>query len=78
MSGRLKDAGNMTMGPGPGNYDLMDKTFTGPKFPFGTEDKRGEKSKEGSPGPGAYKVPVKIAYVARYILPGHPEELRYV
>lgn len=62
--------------PGPGEYGVGG-IIGGPKFGFGTESRSKDK-KDNSPGPGHYKVPVKVADVPRYSLPNHPEEHRFV
>ena len=51
----------------------------GPKYGFGT-GKRGDFKRDGSPGPGFYKVPVKVADVPRYSMPSHPyrEQFKFV
>jgi len=51
----------------------------GPKYGFGTQARSLEK-KDGSPGPGHYKVPVKVADVPKYSLPSNKygEEFKYV
>ena len=64
--------------PGPGNYesDLKHK-HSAPGYGFGTS-KRGSEIKEKAPGPGAYKVPVKIADVPSYAMPNKKEEHKFV
>lgn len=62
--------------PGPGQYPL-DSTLKGPRFGFGT-DKRHKPAKDSSPGPGAYKVPTKIADVPKYVIPNQKEEHKFV
>jgi hypothetical protein len=50
--------------PGPGNYNFKsDKTSPG--FKFGT-DKRGVTPKNDTPGPGQYRLPSSVGYVADY------------
>ncbi len=63
--------------PGPGAYS-RDSSINGPKFGFGT-DKRDHDKKNSTPGPGAYKVPTKVADVNKYVMPHNPgEEFRFV
>jgi len=37
-----------------------------------------EKTFTSNPGPGAYKIPVKVADVPKYILPNKSDEFRFV
>jgi len=55
----------------------MNTTIKGSKFGFGTSKRDGER-KDNSPGPGAYKIPVKVADVPKYVLPNYQEEHRFV
>lgn len=52
--------------PGPGNYD-GDKLKTRVSYGFGTS-KRMDIKHDGSPGPGAYKIPTKIRDLQTYSL----------
>jgi hypothetical protein len=59
--------------PGPGSYEshLKDKKDA-PKFGFGSSkrpDITGKNGKDNGPGPGDYRVPVKVGDVATYSLP---------
>jgi hypothetical protein len=49
--------------PGPGNYNT--KSETSPSFRFGTE-KRDQKLKNVTPGPGQYRIPCSMVDVANY------------
>ena len=48
-----------------------------PSYGFGSE-KRGKTHTQGTPGPGAYRVPVKIIDVPKYLIPNQNEEFKYV
>lgn len=54
--------------PGPGEYKIIERAIEGPKFGFGTGLRKVPRRDE-SPGPGAYKVPTKIANLPQYALP---------
>jgi len=59
--------------PGPGSYNsnLNDKNAAA-KFGFGTSKRpgiNGSPSKTNVPGPGAYKVPVKISDAQNFAMP---------
>lgn len=64
--------------PGPGNYKfynpMLDK---GPHYGIGTE-KRSKDLKSDTPGPGAYRIPVKIVDVPRYLIPNPDERYKFV
>ena len=52
--------------PGAGSYNgTLDLSKSAPSFGFGSSH-RPDLGKKGVPGPGAYKVPVKIANVSHY------------
>lgn len=55
--------------PGPGNYDVRSNMSmtNGIKFAHAG---RSFYSTDNNPGPGAYRVPVKIANVPNYIIQG--------
>ncbi len=61
--------------PGPGNYDIKGANSTGVKF---GRDYRGRDLSKDGPGPGAYKIPVKVADVPKYLNTNQPEEFRFV
>lgn len=64
--------------PGPGNYQYYNPALDkGPKVKFGNE-KRGINVKSDTPGPGAYKIPVKIVDVPRYLIPNPDERFKFV
>lgn len=66
--------------PGPGQYQgSAEKVKTAaPKYGFGSS-KRPDLKTDGSPGPGAYRVPVKVADVPDYNMPGRPNaEFKFV
>ena len=44
---------------------------------FGRSDRNAFKGKEG-PGPGSYKIPVQVADVPAYLIPGQKEEFKFV
>ena len=62
--------------PGPGQYGPFNDN-RGPKYGFGSESRSKGKS-DAMPGPGAYKVPVRVADVPRYALPNRDETFKYV
>ena len=59
-------------GPGPGSYEshLKDKKDA-PKFGFGSSKRPdiGGNRKDNSPGPGDYKINVKVGDVPHYSMP---------
>jgi hypothetical protein len=63
--------------PGPGEYNSFKTSLKGPKFPFGTGN-RNSKKRSDSPGPGLYKIPVKVATLPWYALSEQKEEFRFV
>ena len=64
--------------PGPGNYNYYNPSLDkGPKVKIGTEN-REYKVKSDTPGPGAYKIPVKIMDVPRYLIQNQKEEFKFV
>lgn len=62
--------------PGPGNYNIGNH-LGGPGYGFGSSG-RGKFTADGTPGPGHYKVPCKVADVPRYSMPNRNEEFKYV
>ena len=64
--------------PGPGNYNYYNPSLDkGPKVKIGTEN-RDYKVNSDTPGPGAYKIPVKIMDVPRYIIQNQDERFKFV
>ena len=64
--------------PGPGNYNYYNPSLDkGPKVKIGTET-REHNIKNETPGPGAYKIPVKIMDVPRYVLQNQEEQFKFV
>jgi hypothetical protein len=62
--------------PGPGTYsskDTLDKKGT----IIGRSVRSGIRL-NGVPGPGHYKIPVRIGDVPRYLIPSQNEEFKYV
>jgi hypothetical protein len=61
---KFKEQSVMTNVPGPGNYDLSTANAqrSAPKYGFGTSQRIGARD-EGTPGPGSYKVPSRVADV---------------
>eukprot|EP00347_Sterkiella_histriomuscorum_P004831 403358922 len=77
MAKRYKQKQPKTHTPGPGDYDSFQSSIKGPKFQFGSGS-RSSQNNGGSPGPGQYKIPVKVATLPRYALEEHKEEFRFV
>lgn len=82
MGAKLKSSMiNTQQVPGPGTYvNSAEKLkMTAPSFGFGTS-KRPElgSSKFQVPGPGAYKVPSKVADVPDFAMPNRKPENKYV
>ena len=82
MGARLQTMRNTTaIVPGPGNYvnNAEKLRRTSPSFGFGTS-KRPEigATKVKVPGPGAYKLPVKIQNTPEYALPNRSPDSKYV
>lgn len=67
--------------PGPGTYvnNAERNKRSAPSFGFGTS-KRPEigRQKDLSPGPGAYKLPAKVADTAPYAVPNRKDTSKYV
>ncbi len=59
MAGRYKDL-TKELKPGPAEYLPGEKSLVGPKYGFGKGSRSIDKRDNG-PGPGHYRVPVKIA-----------------
>ncbi len=57
--------------PGPGAYDgsKRPQSASAPSWGFG-KDARGKGNPNATPGPGQYKIPVKIIDVPEYIIRG--------
>ena len=67
--------------PGPADYNSSKNPLKNkaPNAIFGTADHRTTSmSKSGHPGPGAYRIPVKVADVPRYNLPIQNEDFKFV
>ena len=68
--------------PGPGNYknEYQKLKLSAPSFGFGTSKRPeiGGNKKMQTPGPGAYRVPTKIADTPAYNMPNRSPESKYV
>jgi hypothetical protein len=67
--------------PGPGNYEIFNKTFSEPSggFGFGSSPQRPAPIlKSIAPGPGQYKLKSTFADVPLYLIPNQNSELNYV
>ena len=68
--------------PGPGHYEGSANSvkIKAPQFGFGSSkrpDIVGGK-KDTTPGPGDYKIPVRISNLEDFEIPGHHHEFRHV
>lgn len=64
--------------PGPGSYKYYNPALDkGPHVKIGSEI-RGKDLKSDTPGPGAYRIPVKIIDVPRYLIPNPEEKYKFV
>jgi hypothetical protein len=74
-----KDKTTRWIVPGPGAYDQSKRPGLNkaPAYGFGSES-RDHISKNGTPGPGAYKIPVKVADVEKYSIPNQNPEFKFV
>ena len=64
--------------PGPGAYDQKARPKTAaPSFGFGTQ-KRSAAEPNSTPGPGQYKIPVKIIDVPKYLIANQDERFKFV
>lgn len=74
-----KDKTTRRIVPGPGAYDQSKRpgSARAPAFGFGTES-RDKMNPNGSPGPAAYKIPVKIIDVPKYLIPNQNPEFKFV
>ena len=64
--------------PGPGTYKYYNPSLDkGPHVRIGTE-MRGKQLASDTPGPGAYRIPVKIIDVPRYLIPNPEEKYKFV
>ena len=64
--------------PGPGAYDTSyDMKKNGGGVSIGT-GKRGFLRQNSNPGPGAYRIPVKLAETPEYLIPGKPDSVKFV
>jgi hypothetical protein len=78
MKGRLQTLGDKTNAPGPGAYDShLKNKKDAPRFGFGSSKRAGIASGD-SPGPGHYKINVKVAETAAFAIPGKTDEFKYV
>lgn len=59
--------------PGPGQYTRQDRTFSGAKYVFGTEERMKQIGKSVvKPGPGAHDVRRTLGHKAAYSMTGRP------
>jgi len=70
-----KDRTTRRIVPGPGMYSIKEEEKKGNVFSHDT--RQIFKVKEG-PGPGAYKIPVQVADVPNYLIPGQNTEFKFV
>lgn len=64
--------------PGPGTYRYYNPSLDkGPHVKIGSE-MRGKNVVSDTPGPGAYRIPVKIIDVPRYLIPNPEEKYKFV
>eukprot|EP00347_Sterkiella_histriomuscorum_P004104 403361737 len=61
--------------PGPGTYDLKNKSSLAMSF---TQTQRLKVKYDENPGPGTYKLPVKFADVPKYLIPNRDDSLKFV
>ena len=67
-----------TMSPAPGAYNIhLNNKTSAPKFGFGSSTRQGEKG-NNVPGPGAYKINVRVADTPAYAIPNKKEDAKYV
>ena len=82
MGARLQGSiGKDNRVPGPGNYDQHQKDKkNAPRYGFGTSTRENAspKRKDFGPGPGAYKINVKVGDVPSYAMPARTEAQKYV
>ena len=82
MGGRLQsELGKDNRVPGPGNYDFsQNDKKAAPRYGFGTSTRENAspQRKDIGPGPGAYKVNVKVGDVPAYAMPARTEAQKYV
>lgn len=66
MKARFNTISDKTNVPGPGQYDShMNNKKDAPKFGFGSSTRAAIKNSD-SPGPGHYKINVKVAETAQF------------
>ena len=64
--------------PAPGAYEVHLKNKTdAPKYGFGSSTRAGYKG-NAVPGPGAYKINVRVADTPAYAIPNKKEDVKYV
>lgn len=66
--------------PGPGSYDETNYDQKPPAaraLSFG-KAQRGQEKRQEVPGPGHYKIPVKLAETPDYLIPNKNKEAKYV
>ena len=77
-----KQADTRHIVPGPGNYVNTAENWMrrSPSFSFGSSKRpeMGGSKQNATPGPGHYKVPVKIADVPDYAMPNRKDASKYV
>ena len=79
IKGRFPVAIQKTIVPGPGAYEIhCNNRREAPRFGFGSSTRKPAKGTQDTPGPGSYKVNVKIGETPQYALPNKSEEFKYV
>ena len=66
--------------PGPGAYagDAAFIKSKAPNYGFGSSKRPELAKKSTSPGPGAYKIPSRVAEVPDFAMPSRSQEHKYV
>ena len=72
----LRESKNLNKNPGPGQYDIPNKVFTGPKYSIATKSGAFDPTKNSfTPGPGQYNATTKNRpSSARYTMRAKPNE----
>lgn len=79
MKARLNTMTDKLNAPGPGAYDShLKHKKDAPKFGFGSSTRPHLNGPNDSPGPGHYKINVKVAEIANFAIPGRSEEFKFV
>lgn len=78
MKKKLNNGEFKSISPGPVYEVHLKNKQAAPRFGFGTSTRDNKDMNTISPGPGAYKINVKVGEVPAYAIPNKPDTQKYV